>query len=108
MPDDLQHTLLKQTLTDLGDLPALTAGMIAAWRDGDADALDRLVNRGFQQHPDLRRRLLTERNRTWAGQLIGGLGEGAPLLVVVGAGHLVGPQSLPELLRQAGFTVLQR
>lgn len=108
LPADIQLVVLKQTLGDLGDLPALTAGMIAAWRDGDADALDRLVNRGFQQHPDLRRRLLTERNRTWAGRLTGDLGEGAPLLVVVGAGHLVGPQSLPELLRQEGFTVLQR
>jgi uncharacterized protein YbaP (TraB family) len=108
LPSDLQHTLLKQTLGDLGDLAALVAEMTAAWRDGDGDALDRVVNRGLNRHPELRRRLLTERNGAWTALLDGPLAAESPLLVVVGAGHLVGPRSLPEMLRQEGFQVRQR
>jgi uncharacterized protein YbaP (TraB family) len=107
LPPDLQGALLKQTLADLGDLAAMAAEMTSTWRDGDGDALDRAVNRGLNRHPDLRRRLLTERNRSWGWLLSGPLAAESPLLVVVGAGHLVGSLSLPEILRQTGFQVGQ-
>lgn len=49
--------------------------------------------------------LLTDRNLRWMPALTAALDSDERAIVVVGAAHLVGPNSLPDLLREAGFTV---
>jgi uncharacterized protein len=52
------------------------------------------------------RRLIIERNARWA-RLLARVARNQPgvTVVVVGAGHLVGPAGVPSLLRARGFRV---
>ena len=105
-----QLAFLRDALDDGEDGIGL-ATLVAAWRAGDADALAALVTSGIGGTPGLRRRVLTDRNARWIPQIEALLdrtsADGTPedVLVVVGAGHLVGPGSVVEMLEARGLTV---
>ena len=80
----------------------------AAWRSGDTAALARLMTGEYEDFPDLYRRLTVDRNRAWVGRLAALLNDRDDYLVVVGALHLVGPESVVDLLRQRGYQVTQQ
>ena len=78
-----------------------------AAKRGDSKALAQLLAEGFERYPDLYRPLTTERNRRWLGQVEGLLDDREDYLVVVGTLHLVGKDSLIDLLEGKGHRVLQ-
>ena len=107
-----QLAFLRDALGGAEDDPETgLAALVAAWEAGDADALEALVDDGTGSSADLRQRLLTTRNIRWAPQIEALLAredaDGTPedVLVVVGAGHLLGPDSVIALLRARGYTV---
>ncbi len=76
-----------------------------AWAEGNVDALDALNREelgGGETRFDL---LITRRNQRWMDELTSLLANNDNALVIVGAGHLVGDGGVPELMRQAGYTV---
>lgn len=76
-----------------------------AWAAGEVDALD-VLNREDLGGGDVRfDRLITQRNKRWVRQFETLLADNDNALVIVGAGHLVGDGGVPELMRQAGYTV---
>jgi len=76
-----------------------------AWAAGDTEALD-VFNRTELGGGDPRfETLITQRNERWVATLEKLLADNDESLVIVGAGHLVGTGGVPELLRQAGYTV---
>ncbi len=80
--------------------------LYAAWSEGEDETLAALMNEGMEATPLLSEALFAVRNRAFVPQieaLLARTGENA--LVVVGAGHLVGPDGVVELLRAAGYTV---
>jgi uncharacterized protein YbaP (TraB family) len=107
MPDPVQVQLLMQTLHEADLLENQMGVLVGAWRDGKTDILARELGRNFSEYPDLYRSLVTERNASWANQLIE-MGNGdRECLVVVGALHLVGKGSLIDLLRDKGAHVVR-
>jgi uncharacterized protein YbaP (TraB family) len=52
--------------------------------------------------------LLTQRNQDWVVKIEKLLGGNKDVLVIVGAGHLVGPHSVVQLLNQKGYTIEQK
>jgi len=54
------------------------------------------------------KKLLLDRNRAWIPKLEEFLKSDKAVLVVVGAGHLVGKDSVVELLTAKGYKVEQR
>ena len=56
-------------------------------------------------HPELKDLLLKQRNRNWVPQIETLLAGRDDVLVVVGAGHLVGPDSVIRMLRDKGYEV---
>jgi uncharacterized protein YbaP (TraB family) len=107
MPDPVQVQLLMQTLHEADLLENQMGALVGAWRDGKTDILARELGRNFSEYPDLYRSLVTERNASWANQLIE-MGDGdRECLVVVGALHLVGKGSLIDLLRDKGAHVVR-
>ncbi len=76
-----------------------------AWLSGDVSALERATTQGLLADPELREALLVARNREWTTSLIRILNRGDRPLIAVGAAHLVGPDGLPRMLEQNGFTV---
>jgi len=91
-----------------GALTAMLNRMVAAWSDGDDDALAALMADGMDATPALYDALLTTRNRAWVPQVEALLArDGQDALVVVGAAHLVGSDSVVAMLRAAGYTVVR-
>jgi uncharacterized protein YbaP (TraB family) len=58
--------------------------------------------------PALYESLLAARNRKWIPKIEALLNGDRNYLVIVGTGHLVGPDGVVELLRRAGITAVQR
>ncbi|HEU0224145.1 MAG TPA: TraB/GumN family protein [Steroidobacteraceae bacterium] len=104
----MQHEILLQTLAEAGDIETEMQAMLAAWQEGDTDALARQLEEDFRDYPDLDERLIYERNARWADQLEAMLDGDDDVLLVVGALHLVGPRGLPALLERRGLKVRRR
>jgi uncharacterized protein len=80
--------------------------MFEAWHDGNRALLDEvLVTSVAALGPEFAAALLADRNRAWAEQFEEIMAEPGERVVAVGAGHLVGKDSLPELLAEKGWTV---
>ena len=103
-----QKSFLTQTLKDLEISAQLADDMMTAWQNGDADDLYALLFKSFEDHPGIEDRLLTRRNKDWIQQIETMLKEPKNTMVIVGAGHLIGPEGLVELLKQKGYDVKQR
>ncbi len=105
MPERVQSDLLLQTLEEAGTMEKEMDAMIRAWRAGDAAALARIMGENFAEYPDVYEALVTRRNRDWAGQIVEMADRPGTHLVVVGALHLVGKDSLIRMLEQKGRRV---
>lgn len=79
--------------------------MVEAWKKGDIEALDRLVNGSMKDSPETYDLMIVQRNRNWVPQIESFLNDDENYLVVVGAGHLVGNESVIRLLREGGHHV---
>jgi len=105
-----QELFLIYTLKDLADLREGFNELINAWRTGDANAMETLVTRAFNESPELRPifgKLITQRNREMSikvGQFLSGK---ETVFVVVGAAHLVGKEGIIHILRGKGYSVVQ-
>ena len=81
--------------------------LIKAWREGDADKLQKLMNDAMADSPAIYKRLLTDRNHNWIPK-IEELARGEKkAIIIVGAGHLVGKEGVVELLKKDGLKVTQ-
>jgi hypothetical protein len=103
-----QKSFLAQTLKDLDISAQLADDMMAAWQHGEADDLYEILFESFADHPGIEDRLLTRRNQDWLPQIEKMLKTPKITMVIVGAGHLIGPEGLVELLKQKGYDVKQR
>jgi uncharacterized protein YbaP (TraB family) len=103
-----QRVFLRDTLDELEDSAEDADELLGAWRRGDEAELARLLAEAQAQSPELYGPLTVDRNRAWVEDLEALLGDRDDYLVVVGALHLVGPQSVVDLLRARGHTVERR
>lgn len=104
--------LLRQTLTDFSNGAALkeVQKMIVAWKAGDAAALEKTFADASKKDAGtkkLMKRLLDERNIGMAKKITDILDSEGKAFVVVGAGHLVGANSIIALLNKQGLQVRQ-
>ena len=103
-----QNDFLKQTLKDLELISELAGDLVNSWKSGDADKLHELLHKSFKDYPNLNDRLLIQRNRKWVKEVEAAMRQNKNVLFVVGAGHLVGPESVVDLLRKNGHAVKQQ
>ena len=76
-----------------------------AWFSGDMAALDGFVRQPLSELPALYDALLKQRNIAWATQIESHLAAGQRPFIAVGAGHMLGEDGLPALLRAQGYSV---
>jgi hypothetical protein len=105
LPDTMQDRVLADTVAQARQARALIHTTIRAWAAGDGDAIARMSAHELARTPGLAEPLLYSRNRAWAATLAGRMQRPGTVLVAVGAGHLVGEQSLPDLLTARGLRV---
>ena len=100
-PDQYIKAMLEQTAPDATMLDDL----VAAWQKGDLKTLDKLMVESMKESPEVYDLLLVDRNKKWVPQIEDYLNDDVDYLVVVGAGHLVGAESVVALLRKRGIEV---
>jgi uncharacterized protein YbaP (TraB family) len=103
-----QEAFLLVTLQELNKGARSLEAIVAAWREGDAETIDTLLNETLHTSPELERiyrLLLVDRNVAMADKITAFMQQGKSVFVVVGAGHLVGEKGLVELFKKKGYQV---
>ena len=103
MPEKQQREFLLYSINDAERMASEVDELLVAWRRGDTAAMAKLLAEGFKEYPDLYRPLTVERNRKWIPQIEQLLDDKEDYLVVVGALHLVGTDSVIDLLERKGY-----
>lgn len=108
MGQGYESELVSQSLAELAQLDGQLETLRTAWRSGDLETLDRLLNRELKEkYPPLYRRLLLHRNAEWLPLLRSQLARPGVSLVLVGAAHLPGEDGLLRQLQAAGWHIEQ-
>ena len=108
MKPEEEVALLKQTLRDLDLVLGQLDKLVAAWRSGDAAALNQIQKQSFQEYPGVEKLLVTDRNQKWLPRVEKYLQGEQDVLVIVGTLHLIGEQGLVRLLEKQGHPVTQK
>ena len=104
---DEGEAFIKSTMEDMKEGKAKFHELIQAWEKGDDAALEKLLNEARKEQPAVMKRFLTDRNLKWAPQISELLKGTNNVVVIVGAGHLVGKDGVVELLKQKGCKITQ-
>jgi uncharacterized protein YbaP (TraB family) len=106
----LQAGMLEQSVDSVqsGALMNELRELVAAWRTGDPDGLMGQLKKDTEDLPpelakEYERLLYQDRNEGMATKVIAMLEGSEPTFVAVGAGHLLGPTGLVELLQAKGY-----
>lgn len=108
MAEQDQYDFLSQTLNDLEVVNELAGDLVRSWKYGDTAKLHELLSKSFKDYPRLHNRLLIQRNKNWVQQIEDAMRKNKNVLFVVGAGHLVGPESVVDMLKERGYQVKQQ
>jgi uncharacterized protein YbaP (TraB family) len=82
--------------------------MVHAWQRGDTAWFDDQMRSELGRDPVLYQSVLAARNRKWIPKIEALLNDDKNYLVIVGTGHLVGRNSVIDLLKKDGVGATQR
>lgn len=105
LPEAAQRAFLVATLDDPKKARADFQKMLAAWEKGDPAAIEQSFADDPEFTPELRDLLIRQRDHAWADILARRLDQPGTVFVAVGAGHLVGPDSVQKMLAARGLKV---
>lgn len=106
--DDEQLSLLSNGLKELKQGTVLFDKLVAAWGNGDHQALEKLSRGSMginEKESSLYKVMITDRNQAMAQKILKAMQDTRKYFVVVGAAHLVGRQGVPALLKAQGFAI---
>ena len=103
LPEASQRAFLVSTLDSPSEQKKDFAETVAAWRRGDVRALEQSFRDDPEFTPALRDLLIRQRDRAWADAIQARMTKPGTVFVAVGAGHLVGPDSVQRLLAARGI-----
>jgi len=101
-----QEAMLEEMLSEAESRTIIPA-VAAAWKNGDTNKIETFLLDGLRKNPELGRRILTDRNKNWTDGLEKIIMGGTNAFVAVGVGHLIGKDSLIDLLSKRGIKVTQ-
>jgi len=104
---DTQSRWLLQSIVEGKRMEMLIDEMVAAWRNGDVQFLEKELLLEMDGFPELRNALLIDRNKSWVMPIMDLLDDRDDYLVIVGAAHLVGEDGVPDLLSKRGVRIRQ-
>ncbi|HEX8661980.1 MAG TPA: TraB/GumN family protein, partial [Brevundimonas sp.] len=101
-----QLSFLRSTLEAYDDATTELDAMVDAWATGDVATLEKVSVEEMQaESPAVYQALLVQRNTDWAGQIQTLLAGSGTAFIAVGAAHLVGDDSVQEILADRGVAV---
>lgn len=102
-----QREMLLSTLVEGAKLGEMMDELIDAWHHGDTAHLETGMLDELAKHEELNKALVTDRNTRWTARINKLLADDEDYLIIVGALHLVGPDSVPRQLQKMGHDVQQ-
>jgi len=105
LPEDQQIQLLVATIYDVSKPQEAIDRLFDAWKAGDTAALDRGMHGEMSKFPALQKAVFYDRHVKWLPQIERMMADGKTHVVIVGAGHLVGKDSIVAMLRAKGIRV---
>ena len=104
MSEREQAAFLDQSLEEAAEGVAILDKMAEAWSEGDNDTLAEVFSGEMKREaPDLYQKLIVDRNERWSEKVEEILRGSGVHQIAVGAGHLVGPDSLQAQLAKRGI-----
>ena len=100
-----QRTLLTRAAEKSGEAVKEIGALTTAWSRGDVAALEKVINEDVDAVPAARKAIITDRNLRWSMWTRMRLERPGTVLMAVGAGHLVGTDGLPAMLKAEGYKV---
>jgi len=105
LSEESEVAMLVQSLDDLASSTNYVDRMADAWMAGDIGALEAMSVGRLKDAPELYDTMFVRRNLDWCDQIAAMMKGAGTSFIAVGAGHLVGDQSVPAILAERGFTV---
>jgi len=102
-----QESFLRESLLEMNQLEKSIDDMVDAWSSGDLGRGEKLFLESMRDYPELKAKVIDERNHNWIAQIEQFLKMDDDILVVVGAAHLVGREGVIELLKARGYELEQ-
>jgi uncharacterized protein YbaP (TraB family) len=96
-----------ETINELTQINTLGPEILNAWKRGDEAKIEALNLNELKNYPKLYQTLIVDRNRKWISNIEGYLGSSENTMVIVGVAHLVGNNSVVDLLRKQGYKVVK-
>eukprot|EP01030_Chromulinospumella_sphaerica_P012727 gene12727-12520_t len=101
---EVQVEFLMSSIDELDESSSMLDGLVEHWAVGDVAALeDELVAEMRDEYPHLYKLLLVDRNAAWAKVLAERLKGSGVSFVSVGSAHLIGKDSVQNLLAKEGI-----
>ena len=107
LPMDAQQEFLMVTLEEAAAAGEMLDEIIDAWKSGDTAELEENFLSDLSANSELYDQLIVQRNRNWTKSIVSFTEDSRNYLIVVGALHLVGDDSVLKMLNDAGFSTRQ-
>jgi uncharacterized protein YbaP (TraB family) len=104
MQPEQELRYLRETIEEYENASTELDKMVAQWAAADLAGMeDMFVTEMKTEEPDLYAALLTDRNANWVTQIEGILAGKGVSFMAVGAGHMIGPESVIAMLEAKGI-----
>ena len=96
---------VSETVDYLLHLDSKVQDILNTWRKGDEAGIEAFSLREIKNYPQLYSALIVDRNRKWTKKIENLIHGNRGVMVIVGVAHLVGKDSVVDLLRKGGYQV---
>jgi uncharacterized protein len=104
--EDLDEAIIENLIEEIEELRIIAKDLINSWKTGDEAKINEyLSGRLRKEYPELYKRIIVDRNRSWIFPLEGMIRSRKRTLIVVGVGHLVGKEGIISLLKSKGYKI---
>jgi hypothetical protein len=101
--EEFDNSIIESFIQEVEEVQVIMEDLIKSWRAGDEIVIAEYLSENMRKEfPKLYKRLLIDRNRDWVPHLETLIDSGKRTLVIVGVGHLVGEDSVIDLLKSRG------
>jgi uncharacterized protein YbaP (TraB family) len=107
MAEPQQREFLEGVVDQKADDVTDFGKMLGAWAHGDEKGIARSFDKDMKKSDALRTVLIARRNAHWADAIVARLNQPGTQLVAVGAGHLVGEDSVQAMLAKLGYQAVR-
>ena len=107
MDNSMSNEQIIETIDELKQINTKGPEILNAWKNGDEAKIEALNLNELKNYPKLYQVLILDRNKKWISNIEGYLNSPVNTMVIVGVAHLVGDNSVVDLLRKRGYKVVK-